>query len=75
MAGAFFVVIGMATALVLGYAVSTFGLSESQAMVVVALFVLGMVPPNIYLRLIAKEPDKNPSPGSPSAEPTGPDPR
>lgn len=68
-------VIGMATALVLGYAVSAFDLSESQAMVVAGLFVLGIVPPNIYLHFIAKAVAQNPSEDGPSAASTSPDPR
>ena len=44
----------MVAALCLGFLVSLFGLDEGQSMIIMILFVVAVVPPHVYLHLIAK---------------------
>jgi hypothetical protein len=49
----------LVAALCLGFLMSLFGLDQGQSMAIMALFVVAVVPPHVYLHLIAKNQTKS----------------
>lgn len=47
--------LGLVTMALFGLLTAVFGLSESDVLVLFVLFLLGLLPPNIFLHFIAKK--------------------